>query len=280
MPSGVYFRKPAIEQIACTTCSKIFTAYAHAKRKYCSVECTPGQKSWMLDPEKVKARTEKIRQASLKQWENQSDFGPRVSHIGEVYNKLVITKLAGKNKSGEYLWEFLCHCGETGRTDIGSLRNGFTKSCGCSRIYTYQSKRIIHLTTKKGGNIRCHSSWEKYYALYLDDTPLVEKFGKDKVKIPYFYKGKTRTYYVDYLVTYCSGEQHLIEIKPTCFLETNENLSKFKAARIWCVERNIKFLLVTDNEIGQIRRKYDINNTANTSTSDKPGTRSCNKSCS
>lgn len=53
---------------------------------------------------------------------------------GERFGKLVAIKTIGKNKNGGYLWQCKCDCGNEIIANVGNLKNGHTKSCGCLRV--------------------------------------------------------------------------------------------------------------------------------------------------
>ena len=53
---------------------------------------------------------------------------------GERFGKLVVIKTAGKTKNGAYLWKCKCDCGNEIIANVGNLKNGHTKSCGCLRV--------------------------------------------------------------------------------------------------------------------------------------------------
>ena len=53
---------------------------------------------------------------------------------GKRFGKLVAIKTIGKNKNGAYLWQCKCDCGNEIIANVGNLKNGHTKSCGCLRV--------------------------------------------------------------------------------------------------------------------------------------------------
>ena len=53
---------------------------------------------------------------------------------GKRFGKLVVIKTAGKTKNGAYLWQCKCDCGNEIIANVGNLKNGHTKSCGCLRV--------------------------------------------------------------------------------------------------------------------------------------------------
>lgn len=57
----------------------------------------------------------------------------RLNITGKRFGKLVAIKTIGKNKNGGYLWQCKCDCGNEIIANVGNLKNGHTKSCGCLR---------------------------------------------------------------------------------------------------------------------------------------------------
>ena len=53
---------------------------------------------------------------------------------GKRFGKLVAIKTAGKTKNGAYLWKCKCDCWNEIIANVGNLRNGHAKSCGCLRV--------------------------------------------------------------------------------------------------------------------------------------------------
>lgn len=53
---------------------------------------------------------------------------------GKVFGKLTAISIAGKNKYGNYLYNCKCECGNETIVFAGALRNGHTKTCGCSHF--------------------------------------------------------------------------------------------------------------------------------------------------
>lgn len=51
---------------------------------------------------------------------------------GKVYGKLTVVDRA-ENKSRAPMWNCKCSCGKTKVVNGGSLRRGYTKSCGCNQ---------------------------------------------------------------------------------------------------------------------------------------------------
>lgn len=59
-------------------------------------------------------------------------MGKAINLIGEVYGKLTVVDRA-ENKGRAPMWNCECSCGNTKVVNGGSLRRGYTKSCGCNQ---------------------------------------------------------------------------------------------------------------------------------------------------
>jgi hypothetical protein len=53
------------------------------------------------------------------------------SLVGQKFNRMMVTKYAGKNQRGDIFWESLCDCGNVKIVSGHNLKRGNTKSCGC-----------------------------------------------------------------------------------------------------------------------------------------------------
>lgn len=81
--------------------------------------------------------------------------GPRNNLTGEVFGRLTVIEVAGKNKHGQYQWLCKCDCGNEVVVVGGRLRCGHTKSCGC-----YNRKRVSETHKVHGGTgTRLYSIW-------------------------------------------------------------------------------------------------------------------------
>ena len=71
---------------------------------------------------------------------------------GERFGKLVAIKTIGKNKNGGYLWKCKCDCGNEIMANVGNLKNGHTKSCGCPepngcKWFDHMAAKHLNLTS-------------------------------------------------------------------------------------------------------------------------------------
>jgi len=111
------------------------------------------------------------------------------------------------------------------------------------------------------------SLWELATFRWLDDNPNIVKWSSEETPIRYrdASSGKVRTYYPDVHIWFKNKKVILVEIKPKKELNPpkvpkrrtrryiNEvktfatNQSKWKYAREWCLDRNIKFEIWTED---------------------------------
>jgi hypothetical protein len=111
------------------------------------------------------------------------------------------------------------------------------------------------------------SSWEYVFMQFCDNNPSVLQWASEAVRINYRnpLTGKNTIYVPDFLITYTDskGQQHaeVVEVKPQkeTTLENNKNIrtqaaavlnmAKWQAAQAWCKAHNLRFRVVTENDI-------------------------------
>ena len=122
-------------------------------------------------------------------------------------------------------------------------------------------------------NPRYLSSWELHFFRWCDNNPKVVKWCSENVVIPYIspVDNKVHRYMVDNIVHIKEGNdmvKYLIEIKPkkqtkppvkhgnkkpTTMLYEQKmyavNISKWEAAKKWCVKYGYKFLILTEDQL-------------------------------
>ena len=99
-----------------------------------------------------------------------------------------------------------------------------------------------HIVDNTGKKIHFRSSLEMKIFYFLIKQNIM--FSITKRRINYVYENNLqRTYTPDIEI-----ENKLIEIKPSCLIETQRNELKFCAAKKYCLENNIDFVLYTEND--------------------------------
>jgi hypothetical protein len=89
--------------------------------------------------------------------------------------------------------------------------------------------------------------WEHEYMQELEADPDVDAWTKNhKIRIPYVDgQNRKRQYLPDFLLRMTSGGLELHEVKGKHLLDSGDTKRKFDAAKKWCEERGIKFVVVT-----------------------------------
>lgn len=121
------------------------------------------------------------------------------------------------------------------------------------------------------------SSWELRFMRWCDAHPNVLKWASEELIVPYFsaIDQKQHRYFVDFVVTIRNkagvDTTYLVEIKPheqtqppkpsrsrhyqaKC-LEYVKNQEKWKAADAWARSHGMKFIVMTEYELGMRKRK-------------------------
>jgi hypothetical protein len=142
---------------------------------------------------------------------------------------------------------------------------------------TYKGRfRVANAAKYKGDitNIVYRSLWELKFMKWCDSSISVVEWGSETVIIPYIspIDNKVHRYFVDFYIKVKtktnSIEKYLIEIKPEKFTKPPEipkkktkrfidevfqygvNDAKWKAAFEFCKDRNMKFIILTEKDLG------------------------------
>lgn len=136
--------------------------------------------------------------------------------------------------------------------------------------------RVLNPSKYKGNlsEIVYRSSWELKFMRWCDRNASVLEWGSETVVIPYKspVDNKLHRYFVDFYVKIKNKEnkitKYLVEIKPEKFTKPPEipkrqtkkfiqevfqygtNQAKWKAANEFCQDRGMKFLVLTENDLG------------------------------
>ncbi len=141
---------------------------------------------------------------------------------------------------------------------------------------TYKGKYKVKNVKKYRGDsndVVYRSSWELKFMNWCDKNDSVLEWGSEVVIIPYQSPADKRVhrYFVDFYLKIKDRngieQKYLIEIKPKRYTEKPEkpkrvtkqfihelytyeiNQAKWKAAREFCADRNLKFLVLTEKEL-------------------------------
>jgi len=125
----------------------------------------------------------------------------------------------------------------------------------------------------KGKGIKYRSSWELKFMKFADFNPEVLKVNSEGVVIPYMnpVKNKMSRYYMDFMIL-TKKETFLVEVKPLAQVQapiqprskTEKSLknyykaietyavnqAKWKAAKEFAEKNNMKFMIITERELG------------------------------
>ena len=142
---------------------------------------------------------------------------------------------------------------------------------------TYKGRyKVINPAKYKGDitNVVYRSLWELRFMKWCDNNDAILEWGSEIVVIPYVspVDNKVHRYFVDFYIRVKNKnneiEKYIIEIKPEKFTKpppipkkkTKQfieevftygiNEAKWKAAREYCENRKMKFLILTEKELG------------------------------
>lgn len=146
-------------------------------------------------------------------------------------------------------------------------------------MYTgkYKGKYRVRYPLKYKGDIQdiiYRSSWELKFMKWCDLNPNVMEWGSETVVIPYYSPVDKRIhrYFVDFYIKVKESNnritKYLIEIKPEKFtkppskpdrkskkfleevLQYGINQAKWESANEFCLDRGMKFLVLTEKDLG------------------------------
>lgn len=144
-------------------------------------------------------------------------------------------------------------------------------------IKTYKGKyRVLNPSKYRGDitNVIYRSLWELRFMKWCDGNPSILEWGSEIVIIPYIspVDNRIHRYFVDFYIKVQDRDnntkKYLIEIKPERYTKPPEvpkrktkkfidevfqygvNTAKWKAALEYCADRNLKFMILTEKELG------------------------------
>lgn len=142
---------------------------------------------------------------------------------------------------------------------------------------TYKGRyRVINPSKYRGDSqdVTYRSSWELKFMKWCDTNPSVLEWGSETIIIPYIspVDNRVHRYFVDFYIKVQDRNgkinRYLVEIKPAKFTKPPEiparktrrfvqevfqygtNQAKWKAADEYCIERSMKFLVLTEIDLG------------------------------
>jgi hypothetical protein len=123
-------------------------------------------------------------------------------------------------------------------------------------------------------NIICRSSWERRFCHWCDLNESIVSWGSEEFFIPYYNPAKERVcrYFPDFIIKVKeqSGQikTYVVEVKPAKQTVPPQkksrvtksyihecttyavNQAKWKAAKEWCADRMLEFIVITEKELG------------------------------
>ena len=123
-------------------------------------------------------------------------------------------------------------------------------------------------------NIICRSSWERRFCHWCDLNESIVSWGSEEFFIPYYNPAKEKVcrYFPDFIIKVKeqSGQikTYVVEVKPAKQTVPPQkkskvtksyihecttyavNQAKWKAAKEWCADRMLEFIVITEKELG------------------------------
>ena len=123
---------------------------------------------------------------------------------------------------------------------------------------SYSGRYIPSNKKKYKGNpttIYYRSLWERKFMVYCDKNPRVLEWGSEELIIPYRLPtdGKIHRYFPDFYVKVKSADGKIPKRKTKSFVkevyEWGKNTAKWQAAREYCRDRNMDFVILTEDHL-------------------------------
>jgi hypothetical protein len=237
----------------CIECDNDFyTSYIRRRKQFCSYSCATTHKN--------KNRTEETNIKISETIKNQFASGERIHpFMGKILTeqhkqriseeRIIKGSAAGKHNPMFGKNHSIKTKEQISETRSNRMVNGDYKTWFCKG--TYYSLKI-------NKNINYKSSWEKQVIQFLDKDEKVISFSYEPIRVPYLFEIK-RHYIPDLLITYKDGNQKLIEIKPSYYVDAEINQAKFKAAQEYCDSKGILFEVWTEKTINNLFTEESTN---------------------
>lgn len=126
---------------------------------------------------------------------------------------------------------------------LGPILHEHAKSLG-NKGWKSSTKGVHY--SNKAGQITYRSTWELEAYQYLDHCNDVGYYETEILKIPYNFDGKSKIYYPDLLIYYIDDTFEVVEIKPSQFVDDDQNVCKFEAAELYCNSKDLKWSIWTE----------------------------------
>ena len=108
-----------------------------------------------------------------------------------------------------------------------------------------------YFVSKKNAKLLWYeSSYELVAFTCLENDNTVVSYDRCPFAIPYSSVKKQRLYFPDILVKYINDNEVIIEVKPFALLAFGENSTKFQAAKEFCFQKGLRFVIWTEKELG------------------------------
>lgn len=104
-------------------------------------------------------------------------------------------------------------------------------------------------SVKNNRSIAWESQLEQKACYVFEFSPEIIKYREQPLSIYYRLNGELLRYTPDFELTLLSGELIYVEVKPRAKLQTQELQEKLEAIRGYWKEKDIKFLVITDQEL-------------------------------
>ena len=244
----------ATVEISCENCGKKRTVpYHHRFRRFCGYSCAnTGQYNGMFQKGHLCSWYGKHAWnygQTTKTDKRIFDLGQKISAITKEQFRLGIRSNNGSNNPN---W------GYTPADRTPEQKERYSKAAVArmlSGVILLGYQRGYHTSTKTGDTMFYRSSYELRFMKCLDASPDVATY----VYEPFSLKVRDGKRYVpDFVVHYVDGEECLLEVKPTCFVNDVSVQEKAEAAKEYCSAHNMTFHFITLEDIETLEEQLHV----------------------
>lgn len=116
----------------------------------------------------------------------------KINLINQKFGKLTVISSAPSNKRGQAMWVCQCECGNKIIALGNSLRNGHSKSCGCTRNEKIRKLNLSHNMS----NTRIYKIWQDLKArCYNPNNKEYKNYGARGITVCSLWKDSFENFY-------------------------------------------------------------------------------------
>ncbi len=186
-----------------------------------------------------------------------------MSYSGKSKSKNFSEKTSAEKNESKRQW-IITHLSNFYKTDRSVYENKTVKDLNdLYREYLFNSGRLYKTThegkggkwlkgwyfsTKANKDVFFRSSYERDFLIFCDENEKIHDLFCNLSGIKYIFNNEPHWYFPDFMVK-VNNDVVMVEIKPKYKLKEELTITKIDAGRKYCDENNIRFVVLTEDEI-------------------------------